>query len=90
MSTLNPYAEDATGDLLCGFLRNKLTAAFTKYLKKKWADFRATYQLFIDLKKGEVILQYSEFRFAVYYSDWSDTIRRFIAIPLKFCFRMCN
>jgi len=44
MSTLNPYAKDAIGDLLCGFVRNKLTAAFTKYLKK-WEYIRAAYQL---------------------------------------------
>ena len=56
LSRLTPYAEEITGDLQCGYRRNRSTTdhifCIHQILEKKWGHKGALHQLYIDFKKA--------------------------------------
>jgi hypothetical protein len=56
LARLTQYAEEVTGDLKCGFQRNRSTIdqvfCICQILEKKWEYNETVHQLFIDFKKA--------------------------------------
>jgi len=56
LARLTQYAKEVTGDLKCGFQRNRSTIdqvfCIRQIREKKWEYNEAVHQLFIDFKKA--------------------------------------